>query len=235
MTLEILKQGLVDLDIQETIDEARYLQFIQEMLKWNEKTNLTRIVEMDEIQIKHLLDSLSLLRLPYFDNYEKMIDLGTGAGFPGIPLKIQRPELDITLMDSLNKRIQFLDHVIELMNFDNIQAIHGRAEEISRTEEYREVYDVCVSRAVARLNTLCEYCLPFVKLGGHFIPMKAELAAEELEEAQRAIRELGGEFEKMDSFTLPDGGERHLIVIKKVKPTPKKYPRGGGKPRKQPL
>lgn len=235
MALEILKEGLEALDIHEEIDDELYLKFVEEMLEWNEKTNLTRIVEMDEVQIKHLLDSLSLLRLPYFNHKERVIDLGTGAGFPGIPLKIQRPELEITLMDSLNKRIQFLDHIIEMMDLNKIEAVHGRAEEISRTPEYRETYDVCVSRAVARLNTLCEYCMPFVKPGGYFIPMKAELAAEELKEAKRAIKELGGEFEAMDNFTLPDGGERHLIIIKKVKPTPKKYPRGGGKPRKQPL
>lgn len=235
MTFKILKKGLEDLGISEDIPEELYMEFIQEMLAWNEKTNLTRIVEMDEIQIKHLLDSLSLLRLPYFNDSQRIIDLGTGAGFPGIPLKIQRPHVKITLMDSLNKRIQFLDHVIEVLNMEGIEAIHGRAEEISRTEDYRELYDVCVSRAVARLNTLCEYCLPFVKPGGHFIAMKAELAREELDEAQRAIEILGGAFTNMDSFTLPDGGERHLIVIEKVKSTPKKYPRGGGKPRKKPL
>ena len=174
--------------------------------------------------------------LKYINDDDKVIDIGTGAGFPGIPLKIMNENTKITLLDSLNKRINFLNIVIETLNLRNIQAIHGRAEEIARNKLYREKYDVAVSRAVANLSTLTEYMLPFVKVGGKCICMKGANVNEELERAQNAIKELGGEIERVDNFYLSDNdNERNIIVIKKIKETNPKYPRKAGTPSKEPL
>ena len=162
--------------------------------------------------------------------------MGTGAGFPGIPLKIVFPELEITLMDSLNKRIVFLQEVIDELGLTGITAVHGRAEEVALKPEYREKFDLCVSRAVARLVSLAEFCLPFVKQGGYFIPYKSGEIKEELQEAKFALRELGGEYRKTYEYQLPNSDiERTMIQVEKIKQTPKKYPRAGGKPLKQPL
>ncbi len=167
---------------------------------------------------------------------KKIIDLGTGAGFPGIPLKIVFPECEMVLMDSLNKRVNFLDEVIRRLKLDNVKAIHGRAEEMGRKDEFREQYDYCVSRAVARLTTLSEYCIPFIKKQGYFISYKSGNVDEELAEAEYAIKQLGAKCERKITFKLPDTDmERSLIVIKKHIETPKKYPRAGGKPSNSPL
>ena len=204
------------------------------LLEWNEKINLTAITQPDEVKLKHFVDSLTVLK--YINDDDKVIDIGTGAGFPGIPLKIMKENTKITLLDSLNKRINFLNIVIETLNLRNIQAIHGRAEEIARNKLYREKYDVAVSRAVANLSTLTEYMLPFVKVGGKCICMKGANVNEELERAQNAIKELGGEIERVDNFYLSDNdNERNIIVIKKVKETNPKYPRKAGTPSKEPL
>ena len=204
------------------------------LLEWNEKINLTAITQPEEIKLKHFVDSLTVLK--YINDDDKVIDIGTGAGFPGIPLKIMKENTKITLLDSLNKRINFLNIVIETLNLRNIQAIHGRAEEIARNKLYREKYDVAVSRAVANLSTLTEYMLPFVKVGGKCICMKGANVNEEIEKAKNAIKELGGEIERVDNFYLSDNdNERNIIIIRKVKETSSKYPRKAGMPSKEPL
>ena len=212
----------------------KFMNYMNLLLEWNEKINLTAITQPEEVKLKHFVDSLTVLK--YINDDDKVIDIGTGAGFPGIPLKIMKENTKITLLDSLNKRINFLNIVIETLNLRNIQAIHGRAEEIARNKLYREKYDVAVSRAVANLSTLTEYMLPFVKVGGKCICMKGANVNEELERAQNAIKELGGEIERVDNFYLSDNdNERNIIVIKKVKETNLKYPRKAGTPSKEPL
>ena len=212
----------------------KFMNYMNLLLEWNEKINLTAITQPEEVKLKHFVDSLTVLK--YINDDDKVIDIGTGAGFPGIPLKIMKENTKITLLDSLNKRINFLNIVIETLNLRNIQAIHGRAEEIARNKLYREKYDVAVSRAVANLSTLTEYMLPFVKVGGKCICMKGANVNEELERAQNAIKELGGEIERVDNFYLSDNdNERNIIIIRKVKETSSKYPRKAGMPSKEPL
>ena len=186
--------------------------------------------------MKHFLDSLTGVRLVDFSKVETLIDLGTGAGFPGIPLKIMFPKMKVTLADSLNKRVNFLNNVIEQLELNKITAIHGRAEDLARKPEYREQFDVCASRAVANLATLSEYCIPFVKTKGYFLSYKGPDADREVQEAKNAIERMGGRFEKSDHFSLPPyQDERVLVLIQKEKPTPKKYPRQAGTPAKKPI
>lgn len=212
----------------------KFMNYMNLLLEWNEKINLTAITQPEEVKLKHFVDSLTVLK--YINDDDKVIDIGTGAGFPGIPLKIMKENTKITLLDSLNKRINFLNIVIETLNLRNIQAIHGRAEEIARNKLYREKYDVAVSRAVANLSTLTEYMLPFVKVGEKCICMKGANVNEEIEKAKNAIKELGGEIERVDNFYLSDNdNERNIIIIRKVKETSSKYPRKAGMPSKEPL
>mgnify|MGYP005794062145 FL=1 len=229
------KQKLNEFDIKINDEQIKsFEKYMNLLLEWNEKINLTAITQPEEIKLKHFVDSLTVLK--YINEDDKVIDIGTGAGFPGIPLKIMNKNTKITLLDSLNKRINFLNIVIEKLDLSNIQAIHGRAEEIARNKLYREKYDVAVSRAVANLSTLTEYMLPFVKIGGKCICMKGANVNEELERAQNAIKELGGEIERVDNFYLSDNdNERNIIVIKKIKKTKSKYPRKAGTPSKEPL
>ena len=228
-------QRLKDFNIKINDEQIKkFMNYMNLLLEWNEKINLTAITQPEEVKLKHFVDSLTVLK--YINDDDKVIDIGTGAGFPGIPLKIMNKNTKITLLDSLNKRINFLNIVIEKLDLSNIQAIHGRAEEIARNKFYREKYDVVVSRAVANLSTLTEYMLPFVKVGGKCICMKGANVNEELERAQNAIKELGGEIERVDNFYLSDNdNERNIIVIKKVKETNPKYPRKAGTPSKEPL
>lgn len=205
------------------------------ILEYNKHTNLTRITEDEEFNVKHFLDSLSLFKTDLFVKDKKIIDIGTGAGFPGLPLKLYNEDLDITLLDSLRKRIDFLNGVIEELGLKKIRAIHARAEEIARDPKYREGYDIAVSRAVANLSTLTEYSMAFVKVGGYFISQKGPEYKEELKSAKRAIELMGGEVKDVIHTPLPNDIDHYIIVIKKVKATDKKYPRGGGKPRKSPL
>lgn len=200
----------------------------------NKVMNLTAITEFDEVMDKHFLDSVYLFRSIKLEANYKLIDIGTGAGFPGIPLKIVFPELKITLLDSLNKRVGFLNDLIEELNLNNIEAIHGRAEDIARDKAYRASYDIAVSRAVANLSTLSEYCLPFVKIGGKFVSYKSGDCADEVDNAKAAIHLLGGKINKIDEFSYSNNS-RSFIVIDKVMNTSNKYPRKAGLPSKKPL
>ena len=206
------------------------------LCEWNEFMNLTGITEYNEVVIKHFVDSLAVNCVYSFKKTDRVVDIGTGAGFPGIPLKIMYPDTSFTLLDSLNKRIKFLDEVIKINSLDGIETLHGRAEDYARDKNYREAFDVCVSRAVANLSTLSEYCLPYVKVGGVFISYKAGQLDEELKASERAIKLLGGEIKEVHKLTLPDTDiDRTFVVIKKTAATSKKYPRKAGLPSKEPL
>ena len=203
------------------------------LLEWNEKINLTAIIEPREIILKHFVDSLTIAK--YIKDDEKLIDVGTGAGFPGIPLSIVKENTDIVLLDSLNKRINFLEEVKENLKLENITTIHGRAEEFGKNKNEREKYDIAMSRAVASLNILLEYLLPLVKVGGRAICMKGS-NIEEIENAKNALEILGGKIEKIEEITLPNSDiKRNIIIVKKVKNTPSKYPRKPGTPSKEPI
>ena len=231
----LVKKACSDIGINLSEAQAeKFEKYYNILIKWNEKINLTRIVEPEEVALKHFADSLAVLN--YFDLKENssLIDVGTGAGFPGLPLKIYREDINLTLLDSLNKRLNFLREAA-LETGVEVNTVHSRAEDAGKDKAQRENYDTAVSRAVARLNTLCEYCLPFVKVGGSFIAMKAADYKEELKEAENAVKVLGGEIASVNKFNLNDAGERAVIVIKKINPTPEKYPRGSKKIKNKPL
>lgn len=227
----IEKANSIGVEISQKQAEQFY-KYMELLLEWNEKMNLTAITDPEEVILKHFIDSLTII--PYLKEADTVLDIGTGAGFPGIPLKILEENKKFTLLDSLNKRIIFLQTVITELELKNIQAIHDRAEEFVSKE--REAYDIVTSRAVARLNVLLEYMLPFVKVGGRCICMKSFEIEEELKEAKKAIEILGGEIEKIDEITLPNTDiKRKIVVIKKVKNTLSKYPRKAGTPAKEPI
>ena len=203
----------------------KFEDFSSLLVEWNEKMNLTAITDPDGISVRHFADSISPLFYAEIKENAKVIDVGTGAGFPGIPIKIMRPDLDITLMDSLNKRITFLKEVREKIGIDKTECVHARAEEFGRKEEYREKYDVGISRAVASLKVLAEYVLPFIKVGGYFISMKAFEIEEEVNEAKEKIKALGGKIEEIKEIEIPNSDAvRKLVIIKKISKTDKKYP-----------
>lgn len=214
----------------------QFLKYYELLVEWNEFMNLTAITEYEDVMKKHFVDSLSLIKTYDVSKSSKVIDVGTGAGFPGLALKIAYPNLKVTLLDSLNKRINFLNHVIEQLGLENVETVHGRAEDFAKPGKLREKFDVCVSRAVANLTSLSEYCLPFVKMGGEFISYKSEKMNEEMENAKKAISVLGGKYDRCEEFLLPESDIfRNLVVIKKIKETPKKYPRKAGLPTKEPI
>lgn len=206
------------------------------LIQWNKFMSLTGITEYYDVTVKHFIDSLSIVKIIDMTNVTSLIDVGTGAGFPGVPIKIIFPHIKICLLDSLNKRVKFLNEIISKLDLDNISALHGRAEEIAKRGEYREKYDLCVSRAVANLSSLSEYCLPFVKKGGQFISYKSSDIDKELLSSKHAISVLGGEIEDIIKFKLPNTDiDRSLILINKVNETNRKYPRKAGMPTKEPL
>lgn len=234
---KILEEKLNELDLTLTQKQLQQFDTFYELLiEWNKVMNLTGITEYEEVIEKHFIDSLSIIKSIDLTSVETIIDVGTGAGFPGIPLKIAFPKLQVTLLDSLNKRIRFLDTVIEYIGLQGIKTIHGRAEDYAKQKEYREKYDVCVSRAVANLSTLSEYCLPYIRIGGIFISYKSGDVEEEVDKSQKAVNILGGLINNVMKFQLPGTNiGRSFIVIEKIKQTSKKYPRKAGLPSKEPL
>lgn len=209
-------------------------KYAQMLVEWNDKINLTAITDYDEIQIKHFYDSIYPFTLFELPENSEIIDVGTGAGFPSCPLKIVRDDLKVTLLDSLNKRIAFLAQLSESLDL-GATCIHGRAEELGKNLEYREKFDCATARAVANLSDLCEYCLPFVKVGGVFAALKGSNGEEELKDAKNAIKILGGKTEDFIEYELPNGDKRTLILIRKVSETPDKYPRNAGQMKKKKL
>lgn len=215
---------------------VQFVKFYELLVEWNKVMNLTGITEYEEVISKHFLDSLLMVKAYDINQADSIIDIGTGAGFPGIPLKIVFPEKKFVLLDSLGKRIKFLDAVVDNLGLQQIELIHGRAEDYAKKEEYREQFDLAVSRAVANLSSLSEYCIPFVKLGGAFVPYKSGSIDEELKQSEKAVSILGGKRMACKELLLPDTDiTRTFILIEKVKHTSKKYPRKAGLPAKEPL
>jgi 16S rRNA (guanine527-N7)-methyltransferase len=214
----------------------QFSDYYQQLIIWNEKMNLTGITEREQVYIKHFYDSVSLSFYVSLKSVQTLADIGSGAGFPSIPLKIVFPHLKITIIDSLNKRIQFLDHIVNFLHLDNVLSVHGRAEDLARNDKYRDQFDLVTARAVAKLNVLNELCLPFVNKSGFFVAMKGSDPSEELNEAKYSLKQLKANFLKSFSFELPiEFAKRHLILIQKNDVTPKLYPRKAGIPSKEPL
>ncbi len=233
---KVLLKGTETLDIQLTDQQIQQFDLYRLLLQeWNERMNLTAITEDEAIERRHFLDSLSLYEGEYFDG-KRVIDIGTGAGFPALPIKIVSPGMRITLLDSLRKRIDFLDAVIHSLALEKCDAVHERAEILACSKTHREKYDTAMARAVAPLNVLVEYALPFLKVGGVFLALKSQQTDDEIQEAKKAIATLGGELVEIREKKVPDSEMiNRLIIIRKVKPTPKKYPRKAGTPSKQPI
>lgn len=234
---QIFENKLNELGITLTDKQKQQFdKFYELLVEWNKVMNLTGITDYEEVNEKHFVDSLSIVKAIDMESVESVIDVGTGAGFPGIPLKIAFPHLKVVLLDSLNKRINFLNEVIAQLGLTDIKTIHGRAEDYAKQAEYRENFDLCVSRAVANLSTLSEYCLPYVSMNGMFVPYKSGEIDEELENSKKAVKILGGKIENVVKFQLPgtDIG-RSFVKVRKIANTNKKYPRKAGLPAKEPL
>ena len=234
---EIFESKLNELGITLTDNQKeQFVKFYELLVEWNKVMNLTGITEYEEVNEKHFVDSLSIVKAIDINKVETVIDVGTGAGFPGIPLKIAFPHLNVVLLDSLNKRIKFLNAVIDELGLQGIETIHGRAEDFAKQTDYREQFDLCVSRAVANLATLSEYCIPYVKKEGLFVPYKSGEIEDELEQSKKAVHVLGGKIQDVVKFQLP-GSEigRSFVIINKLQNTAKKYPRKAGLPSKEPI
>lgn len=221
----------INIHITDETSES-FFNYMKLLLEWNEKMNLTAIINPDEIIVKHFLDSTTILK--YISLNDRIIDVGTGAGFPGVPINIIT-NCNITLMDSLNKRINFLNEVVRELKLENVTLIHSRAEDLGNNINHREKYDIGISRAVAPLNVLLEYVLPCIKIGGKFICMKGPNIQEEISDSNKALEKLGGKIEKIDEITLEEDAKRSIIVIRKGRHTPKEFPRKAGKPSKEPI
>lgn len=235
--LSVLDQGCQEMGIVlDGEQRQQFVDFYEYLVEKNKVMNLTGITEFQEVLVKHFLDSLACVKAVDIKKVKRMMDVGTGAGFPGVPLKIAFPHLEACLLDSLKKRVNFLEETFDLLKLTDITAVHGRAEEYAKNKVYRESFDLCVSRAVSNLATLSEYCLPYVKVGGSFISYKSGTVQEEAEQAEKAVKILGGKIRDVVYFSLPDSEiQRSLVVIEKVKSTPGKYPRKSGTPLKEPL
>lgn len=237
--MDDLKELLINngslINVEISIDKAdKFIKYKNLLQEWNQKINLTAIEDDEGIIIKHFIDSLTIL--PFIENKAAtLIDVGTGAGFPGIPIKMMRDNIEVTLLDSLDKRIKFLDTVNDTLDLKGIKTVHGRAEDFGLKEGYREAFDFAVARAVAQLPVLLEYCLPFVKPGGYFIAMKGN-SADEVKQSKKALDILGGSIEEVKEFIIPGTDlNRSIVLVKKLRQTPVKYPRKAGKPTKEPL
>ena len=235
--LSVLDQGCQEMGIVlDGEQRQQFVDFYEYLVEKNKVMNLTGITEFQEVLVKHFLDSLACVKAVDIKKVKRMMDVGTGAGFPVVPLKIAFPHLEACLLDSLKKRVNFLEETFDLLKLTDITAVHGRAEEYAKNKAYRESFDLCVSRAVSNLATLSEYCLPYVKVGGSFISYKSGTVQEEAEQAEKAVKILGGKIRDVVYFSLPDSEiQRSLVVIEKVKSTPGKYPRKAGTPLKEPL
>lgn len=237
MSNKILEEGFKKLNLSYDCEAIEKFEKYKDILKeWNQKINITAIENDYEIYIKHFIDSVILLDESNINESKSIIDVGTGGGFPGLPLKILNENYKVTLLDSLRKRIDFLKIVVNELNLKDVNFIHGRAEDFGQDKNYREKFDICVSRAVAPLNVLCEYCLPFVKVGGYFAAYKSENISEEISDSQNAIKKLGGRIKNIKEIRIPDTEIiRKIVIIEKTENTEKIYPRKAGKPSKDPL
>lgn len=231
------EKGLAALNVELSESQIRqFLRYYELLVEWNKVMNLTAITEYEEVILRHFLDSLASVKVWDFKNTDTVIDVGCGAGFPGIPLKIAFPNIRLVLLDSLNKRIRFLNQVLEELGLSEVKTIHGRAEDFARQKEYREQFDLVVSRAVANLSTLSEYCLPYVKVNGRFLAYKSGKIDEEVSAAQKAVKLLGGSPARVVKFQLPDTDlDRSFVMVKKEKQTSQRFPRKAGMPGKEPL